>query len=83
MKQQSFTSQTPLNLKEQNNDNDKRNMDSMGVKEITMTLEQAVKFCEETECEDCPVFINDIEKRHDFGSQLCCENLVDEGKDEQ
>lgn len=48
-----------------------------------MTLEQAVRFCEETECEDCPVFINDIEKRLDFGSQLCCENLVDEGKDEQ
>lgn len=43
-----------------------------------MKLDKAVKFCEEHECKECPVYINDIELRagieqHDMP---CCINLV-------
>ena len=50
-----------------------------------MTEKEAVEFCEETECEDCPVAIED---REDWRTQYektmlhfpCCLNLVDENE---
>ena len=47
-----------------------------------MTWEEAIKFCEEHECEECPAFIED--KRTDYQKKVlhyhCCWNLVDEEK---
>lgn len=45
-----------------------------------MTEDEAVKFCEETECEDCPVYQNDLDKRTEaeWYEVPCCMNLVTE-----
>ena len=41
-----------------------------------MTLEEAIKYCEEHECEECPAYEND--KRNEFERMqfACCWNLV-------
>lgn len=45
-----------------------------------MTWEEALKFCEEHECEECPM----IEKRTEYQKKClhipCCWNLVDKEK---
>ena len=44
-----------------------------------MTLEEAVVFCEEHECGECPVVLEGIDTRtieEKLGGKLCCENLV-------
>ena len=45
-----------------------------------MNEEEALKFCEENECEDCPVFQNGLDKRTIFdraiGQVPCFENLI-------
>ena len=47
-----------------------------------MTWEEAIKYCEEHECEECPAFIDD--KRTDYQTKVlhyhCCWNLVDKEK---
>ena len=47
-----------------------------------MTWEEAIKFCEEHECEECPAYIED--KRTNYQTKVlhyhCCWNLVDEEK---
>ena len=46
-----------------------------------MTYDEAVKFCEEHDCEECPVHLNGLDKRTEFdkvvGAVACCENLVE------
>lgn len=45
-----------------------------------MTWEEAIKFCEEHDCDECPV----VEKRTDYQKKVlqypCCWNLVDKEK---
>lgn len=47
-----------------------------------MTEQEAMEFCERTECKDCPVVRDDLDKRSYFdraiGQVPCFENLVDE-----
>lgn len=47
-----------------------------------MTWKEAIKYCEEHECEECPAFTED--KRTDYQKKVlhyhCCWNLVDEEK---
>lgn len=47
-----------------------------------MTWEEAIKFCEEHECEECPAFVDN--KRTDYQKKFlhypCCWNLVDKEK---
>lgn len=44
------------------------------------TVEKAVRFCEHVECEDCPVYINDIEHRTQYEKEVmhipCVDNLI-------
>lgn len=46
-----------------------------------MTQKDAVKFCENTECENCYIEINNIEYRTKYEKEMlhypCCMNLVD------
>lgn len=43
-------------------------------------VEKAVRFCENTECEDCPIYINDIEHRTQYEREVmhipCVDNLI-------
>lgn len=43
-------------------------------------VEQAVHFCENTECLDCPIYINDIDYRTRYEKEVehipCVDNLV-------
>lgn len=43
-------------------------------------VEKAVRFCEHVECEDCPVYINDIEHRTQYEKEVmhipCVDNLI-------
>lgn len=43
-------------------------------------VEKAVRFCENVECEDCPIYINDIEHRTQHEIEVmhipCVDNLV-------
>lgn len=43
-------------------------------------VEQAVYFCENTECLDCPIYINDIDHRTQYEKEVehipCVDNLV-------
>lgn len=45
-----------------------------------MTREEAMEFCEKTECKDCPVVLENLDKRTEFdiviGQVHCFENLV-------
>lgn len=46
-----------------------------------MTLDEAVKYCEEHECEECIIFTENLDKRtksEQMAGTLCCENLVTE-----
>ena len=43
-----------------------------------MTYEEAVRFCEEMECEDCPAYHNDRRTETEKFETPCCENLVTE-----
>lgn len=46
-----------------------------------MTWEEAVKYCEDHECEDCIAYIKNIEKRSKEEQENhvpCCINLVTE-----
>ena len=49
-----------------------------------MTWEEAIKYCEEHECEECPAFIED--RRTDYRKKAlhypCCWNLVDDEDEE-
>ena len=42
--------------------------------------EKAVHFCENVECEDCPIYINDIEHRTQYEREVmhipCVDNLI-------
>ena len=41
---------------------------------------KAVRFCENVECEDCPIYINDIEHRTQYEREVmhipCVDNLI-------
>ena len=41
---------------------------------------KAIYFCENTECEDCPIYINDIEHRTQYEKEVmhipCADNLI-------
>lgn len=43
-------------------------------------VEKAVRFCENTECPDCPIYINDIEHRTQYEREVmripCVDNLI-------
>lgn len=43
-------------------------------------VEQAVHFCENTECLDCPIHINDIDYRTQYEKEVehipCVDNLI-------
>lgn len=43
-------------------------------------VEKAVHFCENIECEDCPIYINDIEHRTQYEREVmhipCVDNLI-------
>lgn len=43
-------------------------------------VEQAVYFCENAECLDCPIYINDIDHRTQYEKEVehipCVDNLV-------
>ena len=43
-------------------------------------VEKAVRFCESVECEDCPIYINDIEYRTQYEREVmhipCVDNLI-------
>lgn len=43
-------------------------------------VEQAVHFCENTECLDCPIYINNIDYRTQYEKEVehipCVDNLV-------
>lgn len=43
-------------------------------------VEQAVHFCENTECFDCPIYINDIDYRTRYEKEVehvsCADNLI-------
>lgn len=43
-------------------------------------VEQAAHFCENTECLDCPIYINDIDYRTQYEKEVehipCVDNLV-------
>ena len=43
-------------------------------------VEQAIHFCENTECEDCPIHINDIHHHTQYEKEVehipCVDNLV-------
>lgn len=43
-----------------------------------MTLEEAVKFCEEHECEECPVVDKRSKREKEILHIPCCVNLVEE-----
>lgn len=49
-----------------------------------MTWEEAIKFCEEHECEECPVVENRQDRRTEYKKRVlqypCCLNLVDKEK---
>ena len=42
--------------------------------------EKAVRFCENNECPDCPIYINDIEHRTQYEREVmhipCVDNLI-------
>lgn len=42
--------------------------------------EKAIHFCEHTECEDCPIYINNIEHRTQYEKEVehvpCVDNLI-------
>jgi hypothetical protein len=43
-------------------------------------VEKAVRFCENVECKDCPIYINDIEHRTQYEIEAmhipCVDNLI-------
>lgn len=43
-------------------------------------VKKAIRFCERTECIDCPIYINDIEHRTQYEKEVehipCIDNLV-------
>lgn len=43
-------------------------------------VKKAIHFCENVECEDCPIYINDIEHRTQYEKEVmhvpCVENLI-------
>lgn len=43
-------------------------------------VKKAVRFCENTECEDCPIYINDIDHRTQYEKDVehihCVDSLV-------
>ena len=45
-----------------------------------MTKQEAMEFCEKTECKDCPVVLENLDRRTKFdraiGQVPCFENLV-------
>ena len=49
-----------------------------------MTYDDAVKYCEEHECEECEVYLKDLDKRSKHEKENlhypCCVNLVDDDK---
>ena len=51
---------------------------------INMTYDDAVKYCEEHECEECEVYLKDLDKRSKHEKENlhypCCVNLVDDDK---
>ena len=54
-----------------------------GRKWCEMTEQEALEFCEKTECEDCPVVLENLDRRTKFdravGQVPCFENLVKDG----
>ena len=46
-----------------------------------MTFDEAVKYCEEHECNECEIFLKNKDIRNDFdkkiGQKSCFENLID------
>lgn len=51
------------------------------VREASLSIaKKAVHFCEETECLDCPIYINDIDHRTRYEKEVmhipCVENLI-------
>lgn len=51
---------------------------------FNMTYDDAVKYCEEHECEECEVYLKDLDKRTKHEKEIlhypCCINLVDDKK---
>lgn len=45
-----------------------------------MTIVEAVNYCENHECEVCPIYTNNLDKRTEkdraIGHVMCCENLL-------
>ena len=43
-------------------------------------VEKAIRFCENVECENCPIYINDIEHRTQYEREVmhipCVDNLI-------
>lgn len=43
-------------------------------------VEKAIYFCENAECEDCPIYINDIDHRTQYEKEVmhvpCVDNLI-------